>query len=130
MEAKPKLCKNPECNVMFKPRYSTLEKFCSFQCANKSNPKKSKSRSKKRSRQEAQYLIDRVEFLNRPENRICPVFPEKRLRCTEIHHRKGRIGSLLLDQRFWLAVSSEGHQWIENNPDEALKRGWRVLRTN
>ena len=67
----------------------------------------------------------RIEFLSQPENQICPVFPH--LPATEIHHKKGR-GRYLNDIRTWLAVSREGHEWIENNPEEAKKRGWSISR--
>ncbi len=42
---------------------------------------------------------------------------------TEIHHKRGRNGELLLDERYWLAVSSENHTWIHNNIAEARKLG-------
>jgi hypothetical protein len=45
-------------------------------------------------------------------------------RLTEVHHRRGRAGSLLLDMRHWLAVSRIGHRWIHSHPTEARARGW------
>lgn len=42
----------------------------------------------------------------------------------EIHHTRGRLGSLLTDKRYWLAVSKQGHRWIHSNITEARKRGW------
>lgn len=33
----------------------------------------------------------------------------------EVHHKNKRRGAMLLDQRFWLAVSRENHERIENN---------------
>lgn len=49
--------------------------------------------------------------------------PKKHIRSTEVHHTRGRIGALLLDERFWKAVSSEGHNWIHAHPNEARKLG-------
>lgn len=47
-------------------------------------------------------------------------------RATEIHHVRGRIGTMLNDETHWLAVSREGHEWIHQHPSEARKRGWLV----
>ena len=43
---------------------------------------------------------------------------------TEVHHMRGRAGSLLLDQRYWLAVSKQGHRWIHSNIEKARALGW------
>jgi hypothetical protein len=43
---------------------------------------------------------------------------------TEIHHSRGRLGSLLRDQRFWIAMSKAGHRWVHSNIPEARQRGW------
>lgn len=40
------------------------------------------------------------------------------------HHRRGRLGYLLCDTRFWLAVSNQGHDWIHGNPHRARANGW------
>lgn len=45
-------------------------------------------------------------------------------RLNEIHHTRGRAGSLLLDERFWLAVSENGHRFIHENMDLAREYGW------
>ena len=42
---------------------------------------------------------------------------------TEVHHKKGRIGSLLIDTNFFLAVCRNCHDYIENNPSEAKDLG-------
>lgn len=51
----------------------------------------------------------------------CEVYPL--LPSTQNHHERGRLKSLLLDERFWHAVSMAGHEWIGAHPDEARKRG-------
>lgn len=94
----------------------------------KSIPKQRKPiarRSKKRIVQELQYNADVKVFLGKPENSKCPVTGQK---ATEVHHKKGRIGDLLLDQRYWLAVSSEGHRKIEMNPEWAKENGYSLNR--
>lgn len=79
-------------------------------------------RTLKRAKQEREYLKQRPTFL---EGKTCPVtgWP-----ATQVHHMKGRIGDLLLDQRFWLAVSHEGHEKIENNPVWAKEQGYSMNR--
>lgn len=42
----------------------------------------------------------------------------------EIHHRNKRFGSRLNDKDYWLAVSREGHLWIENNKGKAREKGY------
>lgn len=81
--------------------------------------------SKKRKVENAKYLVLRIEFLGKKENAICPVTGEK---TTEIHHKKGRVGSLFLDTNFWLAVSRGGHLEIENNPEWAKQKGYSLNR--
>lgn len=38
---------------------------------------------------------------------------------TTVHHAKGRIGSLYLDERYWVPLCMEAHEWVEKNPNEA-----------
>ena len=40
----------------------------------------------------------------------------------EIHHQRGRAGTLLLDTRYWLATCSACHSWIHENINEARER--------
>lgn len=128
-----KKCAYEGCNISFEPRYRTTEKYCSFQCMvrdSKNKPKKVQKpirhRSEKRSKQERVYTAKRIEFLSRKENKFCAVFPKQL--ATEVHHKKGRIGSLLTDEKFFLAVSREGHKFVEENPEIAKKKGWSLSR--
>lgn len=41
----------------------------------------------------------------------------------EIHHMRGKIGVLLNDERYWLAVCREAHNWIHSHPSESRKLG-------
>ena len=81
--------------------------------------------SQKRKIENAKYIVLRIEFLGKKENEICPITNKK---TTEIHHKKGRVGSLFLDVRYWLAVSREGHRMIEENPEWAKKEGYSLSR--
>ena len=74
-----------------------------------------------------EYYRKRKLFLSRPENRVCSVARALwglNLPTTDIHHRLGRIGPLLTNERHWLAVSRESHRWIHDHPAQARARGW------
>lgn len=79
--------------------------------------------SDKRAVQNRRYLVLRKEFLE--ENPMCAVTGRP---ATEVHHRAGREGEWLLNTDYWLPVSREGHDFIENNRAEAKKRGWLITR--
>jgi hypothetical protein len=83
----------------------------------------------KRAREEREYLKRRKEFL--AEHRLCTVAMSEShwLAATEVHHRRGRVGTLLLDERYWLAVCHDCHGWIHNHPALAYEYGWMELRT-
>ena len=77
-----------------------------------------RARSKKRASQEAKYAKERLKFLDK--NDLCQA---RLLGCsyhaTDIHHKEGREGELLLLQSKWLAVCRECHETIEMNPNMA-----------
>jgi hypothetical protein len=50
------------------------------------------------------------------------------LRSTQIHHKKGRLGKLLCDTQFFMAVCIHCHRYIEENRLEAYSRGWLIAR--
>ncbi|QNS40152.1 hypothetical protein H0S70_06985 [Chryseobacterium manosquense] len=91
----------------------------------KKKPKPIPKMSKKRQQEIREYTIKRLQFLAQPENLKCPITGE---RATEIHHMRGRIGSLLLDTRYWLAVSRNGHRRIEENPEWAKENNYSLNR--
>lgn len=43
--------------------------------------------------------------------------------CTDVHHSRGRAGSLLIDERFWIPVCRRAHNWIQANPERARALG-------
>lgn len=85
-------------------------------------PKPIRKISKKRAIQNAEYLKLRAKFL---PGKICPITNRP---ATEIHHKKGRVGKLLMDVRFFLGVTREGHNYIESHPEEAFEKGWSIPR--
>src|SRR4051812_11015569 len=102
--------KCPNCN------YDSVGNEC-FACGKVLNTpvhekSKIKIRTKDRAADEREYLKQNKIFLEK--NTRCAVFPQ--LRATQVHHKKGRRGKLLLDQRYWIAVSDEGHTKIHDFP--------------
>lgn len=92
--------------------------------------------SEKKKKEIAKYLKVRSEFMNQPENKVCPITGQL---TTDVHHRAGRVGyfddwareneiPLLIDIRHFIAVSRKGHQQIENNPTWAKEMGFSVDR--
>lgn len=120
---------------MFTPKYRTTERYCSPICSYKDHvilPKKPINKfSKKRKKENAQYLKKRKEFLSKPENRICYIggCGEK---ADTIEHTKGRKGfaddwakqnniSLYLDERFWEPCCNNHNLELEINPELSKK---------
>ena len=81
--------------------------------------KRPRSKSPKRRRLEDIYSEWRAKFLE--ENPRCARFPQHK--ATDIHHTRGRAGPLIIDVRFWKAVSRGGHRWIEENGEAARALG-------
>lgn len=77
-------------------------------------------RSKSRQAIIGRYMELRQEFLE--QHPLCAVYPNRR--STDIHHIRGRAGNLMLDTRFWLAVSRQGHNRIHTEPEWARRHGF------
>lgn len=132
-QVKDKKCRAEGCDNYFTPQLST-DKYCSWKCAHKSKKpnlqlkslyKPIKKVSDKRKIENLKYKVLRIEFLSKTENQKCPITGKP---TTDIHHMKGRIGSLLLDTRYWVALSREGHKFVEENPEWARKNGFSLNR--
>lgn len=74
------------------------------------------------------YLAIRTLYLAQFPN--CAVCEDdgKEVKATDIHHRKGRLSDLLYDPRFFIGVCRNCHQWIEENPVDAIEAGWSLSR--
>lgn len=42
----------------------------------------------------------------------------------DIHHKRGRTGSLLSDERYFMAMCRLHHDWCHQWPDQARRHGW------
>ena len=71
------------------------------------------SKSKKSDLQK--YEIAKAEYL---KGKTCE-FPGCGCEDVTLHHKKGRIGALLYDKRFFAALCIEHHMFVELNPNEA-----------
>jgi hypothetical protein len=109
-------------------------KTCWFKYLNKTSSKptirqkKLPPRSPKRILQEAEYSAQRKIFLNK--NPMCQMHLPGicTQHASDVHHMKGRIGDLLLDEQFWKAGCRACHSWVELNPFEAKEMGLSLSR--
>lgn len=98
----------------------------------KLKPKKRiRSRTTKRAKEERLYKKRADVWLQSPEHRYCEVMLAMGLPAKpseEVHHRFGRRGKLLLDERYWHAVSRPGHDFLHANPCKARMLGLLCLK--
>lgn len=47
---------------------------------------------------------------------------------TDIHHKKGRIGKMLTDVKFFMAVCRDCHTWIHDNDAKARELGFLLSK--
>ena len=87
--------------------------------------KRIKPISDKRKEENKIYSKLRIDFLSQPQNKKCPITGKP---TTDIHHMKGRIGKLLNDTTYWIALSREGHRYVEDNPKWAKENGYTLHR--
>lgn len=75
---------------------------------------------------DSRYARRKAVWTRLPENRYCIVaeaIGAKRTLATDVHHQRGKVGPLYLDERFWLPVSRAGHRWIHDHPRESRALG-------
>ena len=119
------------CGKEFTPYYSRIQNTCSPKCeitkqGQKNvakNKRKGDNKANKRKQEEAIYKVKRKRYLE--ENRICEACLKQ---ATEIHHKKGRLGTMIYNELYFMAVCRTCHLYIENNPQEAKVKGWSVSR--
>ena len=124
----PKFFLQKHCNTDFckeKWRDLVLEEKSKIDNEFRSKAKPIKKVSDKKMLQDIIYKSERIKFLMLPENKICPITKKP---TTDIHHKKGRLGNLYLDKRFWVALSREGHKYVEENPEWAKENGYSLNR--
>lgn len=92
------------------------------------NPKPKKrisARTEKRIIQDKQYSKLRKDFLN--DNPCCVARLSGCTHCEPesltIQHKKGRVGKLYLDTRYWITLCLNCHRWANEHPKEAEQLG-------
>lgn len=86
-------------------------------------------RSAKRAKQESEYSNKRKIFMSAHPMCQANISGLCTSNSTDIHHVKGRVGALLLDEMHWMSVCRTCHQWIETNAIEATQLGYRISKT-
>lgn len=112
-------------------------KFCK-QCWSAQHPqpiptgkqKRIAPRSPKRAKEETEYSKKRKKFLL--EKPMCEAhLPGICTQLsTDVHHKAGRLGRLLLEVKYWLSVCRSCHDWIELHPKEVREIGFSQSRLN
>jgi len=82
--------------------------------------------SNARAKQVREYIkLKRAFFEEHPYCQVCPeIFRNKRRHyANDIHHTRGKVGTLLNDTNHWLATCREGHDWIHSHIGLAREAG-------
>ena len=72
-----------------------------------------------------EYRIVRDEYLKQNPN--CE-FPECPNRSQDLHHGAGRVGDLLTNTKYFVALCRLHHQWVEEHSKEAKELGLSFSR--
>jgi hypothetical protein len=78
--------------------------------------------SKRREREQRVYAQRRAAFLEGKACRVCS------LAATDVHHARGRVGSLFLDERFWVPLCGWCHRYVTEHPSWAVAHGYSQSR--
>ena len=87
-----------------------------------------RSVSKKESARKGKYEAKRRPYLEKHPRCEVNAVPECTRVSVDVHHMKGKIGDLLLDERWWMPTCRFCHGYIEDHPAEARQRGWSKSR--
>jgi hypothetical protein len=83
--------------------------------------------SKKREKINRQYNKKAKQF--REDHPYCEI---KSPVCTGqtqgVHHKRGRMGSLLMDETFWMAARNRCNGYVEDNDSWARENGFKLSR--
>ena len=91
--------------------------------------KQIKKVSDKQKRLNLAYLAQRQVYLK--QHPFCKVGIEGCMgKATQVHHMRGRIGELMLDENFWLPVCAFCHNHVETHCEWAKEMGFSESRLN
>ena len=71
-----------------------------------------------------EFITDALIDIHRQWCPVARIIFLEHIRVSETHHIRGRAGKLLLDKRFWMAVSHKGHRYIHDHPKSARLYHW------
>lgn len=122
-KSNPASCK--DCWLKIKAQEQSSEPKSYKVSKTKQSPvKRIKSVSTKKLAELKDYRVVRDRYL---KGKICE-YPNCTNKDVELHHAKGRVGSLLTDVRFFKALCRKCHRWVEDNPEEAKALGLSLSR--
>jgi hypothetical protein len=99
-------------------------------------PLRSEEKAKRKLDRANQYRLEKIESAKTRGKawltELCSIFGAcercETLSILDVHHVRGRAGTLLCDQRYWKLVCSCCHRWIHDNPEQARNGGWLAER--
>lgn len=79
--------------------------------------------SAKTAKRNAQYSVQRRAFLDRRPHCAATelAFTSCTRWATDVHHLRGRIGSLMLDENNWAPMCRSCHAWVTDHPNDNVK---------
>lgn len=104
--------------------YSSLQKYCSYECKKKAPTKKKPipKFSNKKLEELKEYRVVRDEYMM--NNPVCE-FHGCNKEATDIHHKLHiRYGKALTDVDWFMAVCRYHHNFIHENPLQSVKNGY------
>lgn len=124
-----KICKHPDCNNNI---WSRVSGYCKNHLYLFDKPKtkvkkarqKIKQVSSKRARENQAYtVLKRMYMEQHPDCEKCGSV------ATDLHHKALR-GKYFLDSTTYASLCRPCHDWVHNNPKQAMEDGWLIKRNN
>jgi hypothetical protein len=123
-KSNPPSCK--ECWLKIKAQEQSSEPKSYIVSKTKQSPAyRIKSVSTKKLAELKEYRVVRDGYLD--THKLCE-HPECSNPSEDLHHAKGRVGSLLTDVRYFKALCRKCHRWVEDNPEQAKALGLSLSR--
>lgn len=118
----------PRCKICRKKFIAKFfnQKACIGECnkeyIEQNPPKAINSRSENRLAEEKIYEKKKKVYMD--NHKICECGCGRA--SNDLHHKAGRVGKLLYDENYFMAVNRFCHGWIHANPKESRKKGWLI----
>jgi hypothetical protein len=121
--AKQANCNDPKCK-----NYGKYARYCMHVTGSLKPVKPIPVASKKMVKSLAEYQKIAAKF--KRDHPVCQAQLKDvcKTKTTDVHHMKGKIGELLTDTKYFLAVCRSCHSVLETNPLFARERGFSLSR--